>query len=278
MSVLGAAGGPATLGSVSIGLDEMQFLLEKLQFDELPVVLQVVGRYDNETDHDAAMQVAERTLIDRGYLIDGEVHRDLEDRLRTLYRPNWVLALRLVVNGQISRLALAKGDDLAVVALRGPFSYVIDEVDEDLPGPLVAALGPAEPLDIESMNAETELLAPIFGDAGDSATTANRLAKICTPPRDVQVLASALVEIHSHTQISAVVYGDGSRDIADSHIAVFDTRGGRIILTAAVADDGTKWTSISSGSTARLRTAIRELINSLPERVEFPPRVVPTPS
>lgn len=266
MSVLGAAGGPATLGGVSIGLDEMQFLLEKLQFDELPVVLQAIGRYDNEADHDAAMEVAERILVDRGYLIDGVVHRDLEDRLRTLYRPHWVLALRLVVNGQISRLALAQGDDLTVVALRGPFSYVIDEVDEDLPGPLIAALGPAEPLDIESMNAETDLLAPIFGDAGDSATTANRLAKVCTPPRDVQALASALVEIHSHTQISAVVYGDGSRDIADSHIAVFDTRGGRIVLTAAVADDGTKWTSISSGSTARLRTAIRDLIGSLPER------------
>lgn len=275
MSVLGAAGGPSTLGSVSVGLDEMQFLLERLQFDELPVVLQAVGRYDNEADHDAAMQVAERALIDRGFLIDGVVHRELEDRLRTLYRPRWVLALRLVVNGQINRLALAQGDDLTVVALRGPFSYVLDEVDEDLPGPLIAALGPAEPLDLESMNAETELLAPVFGDTGDAATTANRLAKICTPARDAQALASALVEIHSHSQISAVVYGDGTREIADSHIAVFDTRGGRIVLTAAVADDGTKWTSISSGSTARLRTAIKDLISSLPEREEFPPQMAP---
>ncbi|WP_040793876.1 ESX secretion-associated protein EspG [Nocardia higoensis] len=278
MSVLGAAGGPSTLGSISIGLDEMQFLLERLQFDELPVVLQTIGRYDNESDHDAAMQVAERTLVDRGFLVDGVVHRELEDRLRTLYRPHWVLALRLVVNGQINRLALAKGDDLTVVALRGPFSYVLDEVDEDLPGPLIAALGPAEPLGIESMNAETELLAPVFGDTGDAATTANRLAGICTPARDVQPLASALVEIHSHTQISAVVYGDGTREVADSHIAVFDTRGGRIVLTAAVADDGTKWTSISSGSTARLRAAIKDLIGSLPERDEFPQQVATNPS
>jgi len=276
VSVLGAAGGPSTVGSVSLGLDEMQFLLETLEFDELPTVLQAIGRYDNRADHDAAMEVAERQLAERDLLIDGVVHRELEDRLRTLYRPHWVLALRLVVNGQISRLALAKGDDLTVVALRGPFSYVLSEVDEDLPGPLVAALGRAEPLEIESMNAETELLAPIFGDAGDAAATAERLAKVCTPARDVQALASALVEIHSHTQISAVVYGDGTREISDSHIAVFDTRGGRIVLTAAPADDGTKWTSISSGTTARLRTAIKDLIASLPEREEFP-QVVPPP-
>ncbi|WP_342213481.1 ESX secretion-associated protein EspG, partial [Nocardia farcinica] len=111
------------------------------------------------------------------------------------------------------------------------------------------------------------------GDAGDSAATANRLAKVCQPARDVQTLASALVEIRSHTQISGVVYGDGTREIADSHVAVFDTRGGRIVLTASVADDGTKWTSISSGTTARLRTAIQDLIDSLPEREKFPPVV-----
>ncbi|WP_324190032.1 ESX secretion-associated protein EspG [Nocardia farcinica] len=273
MTILGAGRGPSMLGGVTLALDEMQFLLEKLEFDELPVVLQAVGRYDNQADHDAAMQVAENSLVERDLLIDGVVHRELEDRLRTLYRPHWVLALRLVVEGQVSRMCLAQGDDMAVVALRGPQSYVVDEVDEDLPGPLVAALGSAEPLELESMNAQTELLAPIFGDAGDSAATANRLAKVCQPARDVQTLASALVEIRSHTQISGVVYGDGTREIADSHVAVFDTRGGRIVLTASVADDGTKWTSISSGTTARLRTAIQDLIDSLPEREKFPPVV-----
>ncbi|WP_342217384.1 ESX secretion-associated protein EspG, partial [Nocardia farcinica] len=97
------------LGGVTLALDEMQFLLEKLEFDELPVVLQAVGRYDNQADHDAAMQVAENSLVERDLLIDGVVHRELEDRLRTLYRPHWVLALRLVVEGQVSRMCLARG-------------------------------------------------------------------------------------------------------------------------------------------------------------------------
>ncbi|GAB2650510.1 ESX secretion-associated protein EspG [Nocardia goodfellowii] len=271
MTILGAGPGPSTLGSVVLSLDEMQFLMEKLELDEMPVVLQAMGRYDDQAAHDAAMAVAAQSLDDRDLLVDRAVHSELEDRLRVLYRPHWVLALRLVVEGAISRLCLAKGDDLAVLALRGPESYVISTVDDDLPGPIIAALGTAEPLELSGMNAETELLAEIFGDTGDAAATATRLAKVCNPNRDAQVLASALVEVHSHAQISAVVYGDGTRDISDNHIAVFNTRGGRFIVTASLAEDGTKWSSISNGTNARLRQALLDLMNTLPERQEFPP-------
>ncbi|MFC9893162.1 ESX secretion-associated protein EspG [Nocardia sp. NPDC127579] len=260
---------------MALSLDEMQFLLEKLELDEMPVVLQATGRYDDQLAHDAAMDVAAQSLTDRDLVVDRAVQPELEDRLRTLYRPHWVLALRLVVDGVVSRLCLAKGDDLAVLALRGPESYVLSVVDEDLPGPIIAALGASEPLEISAMNAQTELLAPIFGDVGDAAATTERLSKVCTPNRDVQVLASALVEIHSHAQISAVVYGDGTRDIADNHIALFNTRGGRIVVTASIADDGTKWSSISSGSNARLRQALLDLMNSLPEREDFAPTAGP---
>ncbi|WP_198654044.1 MULTISPECIES: ESX secretion-associated protein EspG [Nocardia] len=270
MTILGEGRGPSMLGGVMLSLDEMQFLMEELQTDEMPVVLQAVGRYDNRNDHDVAMKAAAQSLVDRELLIDGAVHQELEDRLRTLNRPHWVLALRLVVEGQVSRMCLAKGDDLVIVALRGPDSYAIDEVQEDLPGPMIAALGAAEPLELTGMNARTDMLAPIFEDTGDSAATANRLAKVGNPARDAQVLASALVEIRSHVQISGVVYGDGTRDIADNHIAVFNTRGGRFIITASVADDGTKWSSISSGTNARLRQALLDLIDSLPERADFP--------
>ncbi|MGN2634894.1 ESX secretion-associated protein EspG [Nocardia takedensis] len=271
MTILGEGRGPSMLGGVVLSLDEMQYLMEELQTDEMPIVLQVVGRYDNETAHDAAMAVAAQSLIDRDLLIDGAVHQELEDRLRTLNHPHWVLAVRWVVDGQVSRMCLAKGDELTVVALRGPESYVIDEVEEDLPAPVIAALGPAEAMDLTGMNAQTDLLAPIFGDTGDAAATANRLAKVGHPGRDAQVLASALVDIHSHAQITGIVYGDGTREIADNHIAVFNTRGGRFLITASVADDGTKWSSISGGTTARLRQALLDLMNSLPEREEFPP-------
>ncbi|OQS14154.1 ESX secretion-associated protein EspG [Nocardia donostiensis] len=270
MTVLGEGRGPSTLAAVALSLDEMQFLLEKLEIDEVPVVLDAIGRYDNVADHDKAMDAAAQSLAERE-LLDGEtIHSELEDRLRGLYRPHWVVALRLIVEGQVSRMCLAKGDDIVSVALRGPDSYVIDEAGEDLPGPVINALGPAEPLELSGMNAPTEQLVPIFDDTGDAAATAARLTEVCTPARDAQTIASAMVQCFSHAEIVGVVYGDGSRDVADNHIAVFNTRSGRFLATASLADDGTKWTSFSSGTTARLRTALQDLINSLPEREEFP--------
>ncbi|MFC8047706.1 ESX secretion-associated protein EspG [Nocardia sp. NPDC057353] len=272
MTVLGAGRGPAALASVVLSLDEMQFLLETLQIDDVPVVLDAIGRYDNVAEHDAALAAAAESLAERALLPGGEVHPELADRLRTLNRPHWVVALRLIVEGRVSRLCLAKGDDLVTVALRGPASYVVAEVDDDLPAPILAALGPAEPLELTGVNAETDALVPIFGELGDAAATARRLAAVGARDRDATVLASALVHLEAHAEIVGVAYGDGTREYADNHIAVFDTRNGRFLATASRADDGTKWSSLSSGTQARLRAALLDLINGLPERDEFPVR------
>ncbi|WP_280367982.1 ESX secretion-associated protein EspG [Nocardia abscessus] len=118
MTVLGAGRDPSTLEAVVLSLDEMQFLVEKLQI-EVPVVLNARARYDNLTDHKAAMDAAVESLAQRKLLIDGVVHRDLENRLCALNRPHWIIALRLVVDGWVSRFCLAQGVDLTVVAQRG---------------------------------------------------------------------------------------------------------------------------------------------------------------
>ncbi|MEU3014181.1 ESX secretion-associated protein EspG [Nocardia asteroides] len=270
MTILGGGGGGSLLEAVVLSLDDMQFLLEKLQFDEMPVVLDAMGRYDNVTAHDAAMKVAEAALTERELLFGDVVQPELAERLRVLYRPQWIIALRWVVQGHVNRFCLAQGDDRAVVALRGPESFVIDDAGLDLPGAVLHALGQSEALELYGMNAPTEALAPIFGDTGDVATTVERLSKIGKPATDAQALASALVEIHSYAEIVGVAYGDGTREIQDNHIAVFNTRAGRFIITASVADDGVKWSSIATGTNARLRTAVADLIESLPIRTEFP--------
>ncbi|MFR9752720.1 ESX secretion-associated protein EspG [Nocardia sp. 004] len=269
MTVLGAGRGPSTLESIVLSLDEMQYLVEKLEI-EVPVVLNARSRYDNPADHRTAMAAAAESLTQRELLDDDVVHRDLENRLRALNRPHWVIALRLIVDGYVSRFCLAKGVDLAVVALRGQDSYVIDEAGIDLPGTVIAALGSTEPLELYGLNAPTEQLAVIFGDTGDAAATAERLARVGNPAHDAKTLASALVEIHSYAEIIGVMYGDGTRDTTDNHIAVFNTRAGRFLATASKSDDGTKWTSLSSGTPARLRTALQDLIAALPEREDFP--------
>ncbi|WP_433669634.1 ESX secretion-associated protein EspG [Nocardia sp. CA-136227] len=291
MNVLGEGRGPSLLGSVTLSLDEMQYLQEILGIDELPVVLNALGRYDNAADHAAAMATAAATLAERELLDDdpaapghdrdgssgatptspypSQVHPELSERLLALYRPHWVLAMRWYVEDQVNRLCIAKGDDMDVVALRGLGSYVIDEASHDLPGTVLAALGSADPLELSGMHAPTEDLAPIFDDAGDSATTEARLSTVCDPARDAQVIASALVQVHSHAEIVGVRYGDGVREVAENHLAVYNTRHGRFVAITTTAEDGTRWTSFASGTPARLRTALRDLVESLPLRAEF---------
>ncbi|WP_067718015.1 ESX secretion-associated protein EspG [Nocardia yamanashiensis] len=270
MTVLGAGRGPSQLRAVLLSLDEMQYLQEALAIDELPVVLNAMGRYDNAAEHDAAMVAAAAALTERGLLDGAEVHPELAERLRVLYRPHWVVALRWYVDGQVNRGCLAKGDDFEVIVLRGTESYMLDEAGHDLPGTLLAAIGPADPLEISGMNAPTAELAPIFDAAGDVTTTANHLARVGNPARDAQTLAAALVQVHAHAEIVGVVYADGAREVTDNHVAVFDTRHGRLLATASRADDGAKWTSLASGTPGRLRTALQDLITSLPLRTEFP--------
>ncbi len=271
MTILGEGRGSASLEGVVLSLDEFQFLIEELELDEMPVVLDAIGRYDNVADHDVAMTAAAESLTARDLLVDGEVHRDLADRLRGLYRPHWVIAMRWYVGNRVNRFCLAKGDDINVVALRGPDSYIIDEAGHDLPGTIMAALGPADPLELSGMNVLTEELKPILGDAGDAATTTQRLNRVGRPPRDAQVLGSALVEILSHASIVGVVYNDASRDIADGMIAVYNTRNGRFICVTTRSEDEVMWTSLAGGTSGRLRTAIKDLIEKLPLRADFKP-------
>jgi len=259
------------LDSTVVSLDEMQFLREKLQISQFPVVLDAGARYDSDITHRQMMAAAAESLAARG-LLDGElVHQDLEDRVRALDRPHWALAVRWYINGGISRLCIAKSDAMEVVALLGPDTYSINEAGHDLPGTVVAALGAVQPLELEGMNVPTEELQPILNDAGDSTATQRRLTEVGRPPRDAQTLASALVEVQSHASIVGVVYSDGTRETADGTINVFNTRNGRFITTTTQSDDGIHWTSLATGTNARLRTAIRDLINKLPMREEFNP-------
>lgn len=259
------------LDSVVVSLDEMQFLRETLQISQFPVVLDGGARYDSDVTRKTMMDAAAESLAARGLLHGEIVDQDLEDRVRALDRPHWVLAMRWYHSGQVSRLCIAKGEAMDVVALLGPGAYTINEAGHDLPGTVVAALGASEPLPLEGMNVLTEELAPILNDSGDSNATLRRLTEVGRPPRDAQTLASALVEITSHASIVGVVYGDGTRETADGTINVFNTRNGRFITTTTRSDDDVHWTSLATGTNARLRTAIRDLIQKLPLRAEFNP-------
>lgn len=270
MTVLGAGHGPSTLDAVVLSFDEFRFLQQQLELADIPVVLAANRYYDNEVTYAEAMTIAARSLAERELLFGEEVLPELAERMSALNRPHWALEMRWIVADNVNRLCIAKGDDLEVVVLRGQHTYVVDEAGPDLPGTVIAALGPAVPLELYGMNALTEELAPILGDTGDSAATAERLAKIGKPDQDAATLAAALVEIESAAEIIGVIYGDGTRDFTPNHISVFNTRHGRFIATASMSEDDVKWSSLSSGTPARLRIAVQDLIDSMPLREDFP--------
>ncbi|MCX5042290.1 ESX secretion-associated protein EspG [Aldersonia sp. NBC_00410] len=271
---LGTGHTPSSLESVRLGLDEMQWLLESLEDVDLPVVLDTLGRYDNADEHDAAMRLARESLDARGLLDGDAVTRELEDRLQVLGRPHWVVALRLFTGEQISRLCVARGADMSVLALRGPQSYLISELTGDPAGPVVAALGPAQPLAFGGLNAPTEQLSPIFDDTGDPDRTSNHLQQLGAPANDAAAVGNAMLHCFSHAEIVGIGYGDGVREQAPGHLAVFDTHHGRFLATASEALDGTKWTALSPGSDTRIRQALQTLMNGLPEESPFPYRRV----
>ncbi|MFH5211086.1 ESX secretion-associated protein EspG [Antrihabitans sp. NCIMB 15449] len=274
---LGTSSTATTLGRATLSVDELDLLLDLLGIDELPVVLDWGPRFDTKPARDAAFERADESLRARGALGDGEVEEGLADRLRALARPHWVLALRLFVGDTISRLAIAKGESTSVLALRGPDSLILDDVGtsavgNDIAGIIATALGPAQALDFGGLNAPTQQLGEIFDDTRDAAVTTRKLSAIGIPSRDSNTIATAMVHCFAHAEIVGVVYSDGSRDTADGHLAVFDTRGGRFLATASRAQDGTKWSALSPGTNARLRQAVNSLVASLPDRAEFAPQ------
>ena len=101
---LGTTRGLSTLQRVTLTLDEMDLLLDRIQIDELPVVLSAVPRFDNKPARDAAFAAAETALEERGLIEHGEVHPELAERLGILGHPHWVVALRLFSGESISRL------------------------------------------------------------------------------------------------------------------------------------------------------------------------------
>ncbi|MBF6173510.1 ESX secretion-associated protein EspG [Nocardia blacklockiae] len=270
MTVLGAGHGPSMLDAVVLSFHEFQLLQQQLELTDIPVVLAANRYYDNEVTYAEAMDTAARSLAERELVTGGEVVPELAERMRALNRPHWALEMRWIVAEQVNRLCIAKGDELEVVVLRGQDTFVVDEAGPDLPGTVIAALGPAQALELYGMNAPTEELAPILGDTGDSAATARRLAAIGKPDHDAATLAAALVDIESAAEIIGVIYGDGTRDFTPTHISVFNTRHGRFLSTTSISDDDVKWSSLSSGTAARLRIALQDLINSMPLREDFP--------
>lgn len=248
-----------TLAAVTLSLDEVEYLVDKLKLDVLPVVLDTNGRYDSLDARDAAFRAAADTLAARDLLPGGGVHPDLADYLRVLARPRWEIALRWFVKGSISRMCVAKGHDFSVLAVRGAESIIVQDGGTDVLAPIVSALGSVNPMKLGAVNAPTAALGTALDEGMNGQSTAANLSKLGVPSADSGPLGNAMASCDTWAEIVGIAYGDGRSDPVGGPVTVFDTDQGRIVGTTSVSGDDTSWTSLSSGTNQRLRQALESL-------------------
>ncbi|MFC4606141.1 ESX secretion-associated protein EspG [Rhodococcus kronopolitis] len=256
----GAVLAPTALPPTTLALDELDLLLQLLDIDELPVVLDAAPRHDAVAAREAAGAAAARTLTGRGLLDGNRPHPDLADRLWTLARPDREVSLRRHTGDGVERLCVARGPRGAMAADRGRDHVVLRHVPSSALGVLCDALGSAQPLAFGPVNTVTAGLVEALADCGDPTATARSLAGLGLAGPEAVVLAAALATCLARTEIVAVRHSDGRAAPLGAPVAVFDTEHGRILGTSSTAADGVGWSTLGPGGDARVRQAVAELL------------------
>lgn len=255
-----------TLPPTTLHVDEIDLLVHLLDIDALPVVLAAGPRFDSLPARDAVFREAHGSLSAAG-LVDGiAVHPDLAGQLHALARPGIEIAARRHIDGAVHRVCLARAEDAAdggVLALRSGDSFTIRRLDGELVGPLVQALGVADPLVFDVVNCPTTDLAPALDRLDDPATAAARLVAAEISPVAAAVIGPAFARCTQFTEVVGFVHAGGRPPQPHGPVTVFDTPGGRIVGTTSVATDGVRWTSLSPGTPGRLRRALDDLLQQL---------------
>lgn len=255
--------GTTTFEPITLGFDEMEFLVDKLALDVLPVVLDANPTHESVDARDAALRAAGESLTERDLFRYGTVEDSLADRLRVLARPTWEIALRWYVAGSVSRMCVSHSPGLSVATMRVGDTFVVQDAGADLFAPIIRALGTAQPMKFQNVNAPTSDLSAAFDDALDGANLAEKLTRLGVPSADAGPLGSAVYGCDTHAEIVGIAYGDGQYDPVGGPVTVFDTDLGRVVGTSSVSAHGVAWSSLSPGTSQRLRQALESLADRL---------------
>nr|WP_296771390.1 ESX secretion-associated protein EspG [Rhodococcus sp. (in: high G+C Gram-positive bacteria)] len=262
-----------TIPSADLDADRLDYLIDVLGIVELPVVLDVFPRYDNAEELGAARRRGRDGLGADGLLLEGRVHPDVEAWLRILEQPDRYISGRGVVRPAdttvpITRVCAATNQIGSVIATRSGGSLLVRPLAEDRPARLLEALGFGQGLNFQTALSRSEISAPtdLLAEALDAApadvdATAARLAHIGIESDAARYLASAMSTCSAHAEIVSVQNRAGIRVPGEHPVAFFDTHRGRILATSSTAADGRRWTTMSSGTDGRVRSALAELVD-----------------
>ncbi len=256
-----------TLSSVELDADRLDFLVETLDLVELPVVLDIFPRYDNPSEESEALHRGRVGLAAAGVYTDGRVHPDVEAWLRVLEQPLWYVSARLIPRPYvdevpITRVCLASNGIDSVIGVRNGPTMTVSTTTKDAASEILDALGSATAFDFPGLSAPTDTLAKALdASPSDAHATARHLTDLDINPETALRLAGALSTCTAHAEITSVTVGSGSTYPGLHPVAFFDTPRGRIVATSSSASDGSRWSTLSSGSNAKMRSALTELID-----------------
>lgn len=255
-----------TLKFAELDPDRLDYLFEALAIVELPVVLDVFPRFDSADARAAALHRGREGLIADGLLPDGRIHQDVEAWLRVLEQPQWYVSARGVsrpfdVDSPIARICSATSRIGTVTAARSDDSLVV-RATSSIPRDVLDTLGGGQAYEFRSVSAPTDALAEALdATPADAGATASRLSHIGIDDETAQELASAMSTCSSHSEVTSVIVRSGNRFAGEHPVAFFDTHRGRILATSSTASDGRRWTTLSPGGDARVKSALTELVD-----------------
>ncbi|TXG92381.1 ESX secretion-associated protein EspG [Rhodococcus rhodnii] len=248
---------------MTLSLDDVNFLVETLSLDQLPVVLDIAPTFDQDEQQLLAHRASEESLTERGIVHGGRVRDDVQRALATVARPRWELAVRWSIEGTVSRMCVSYDEHMSIAATRTAEALILRDVTVDPIGAVVGALGAPPAMTFNGINTPTAELVAALDESADPAALASRLTASGANSSDATEVGRAMFGCVSFAEIVGITYGDGNYDPVGGPVTVFDTDAGRVVGTSSVSGHGVDWSSLSPGTSSRLRQALVSLTERL---------------
>ncbi|WP_280398183.1 ESX secretion-associated protein EspG [Nocardia carnea] len=250
--------------------DALLAVAERLGVQTLPLVLAAGPQQDSYDEWQAARDRAVAELTAAGIFdAEGDVESALAQALFVLAQPERELVARGFAEDRLLRICLARRGELHAVAVRDGDSFDIRPIWCDgspaaLAGPLLTALGPAEPATVAGFSAPAAELAERLDSAETTGDFADAIYALGVADRDATVFAAAFASCRAFTEIVAYTHEDGRTTRAPGAVAVYDTERGRLVAAPTVSPDQQVWSTVTTGSDHRVTQAIATLLEGLP--------------
>lgn len=263
--------------ALELNVDAALVLQSLVGIDSYPAVLALLPNIYDSQDRDWVHAVVRDRLAQAGILEGDRVHPRVAHWLECLYRPDVELVARIVEIEQdadqrrlagMLRLSLVRAGETHVLAARFDDDIVLQEVFtagrplRTAADALAGVLGPAEPLQFESITAPAAQVDELGIESSDEVEQG--LIELGADRRSAIVLVRELAAVTCRAEILAVEHHDGGSTQSRACMTLFQTPLGRVVATPSIGLDGQVWVTFSPGDVPAIEAAIAALVQLLP--------------